>query len=67
MITDTTIAYLKGQVAAGADTVQLFDSWGGLLSPQDFENISLRYIRQIVAALKTKCLPSFLRKGHGTV
>ena len=52
MITDTTIAYLKGQVAAGADTIQVFDSWGGLLSPQDFENISLKYIRQIVAALK---------------
>jgi uroporphyrinogen decarboxylase len=52
MITDTTIEYLKAQVKAGADTVQLFDSWGGLLSPEDFENISLRYMRQIVAALK---------------
>ena len=52
MITDTTIAYLKGQVAAGADTIQVFDSWGGLLSPHDFEKISLKYIRQIVAALK---------------
>jgi len=52
MITDTTIAYLKTQVAAGADTIQVFDSWGGLLSPHDFENISLQYIRQIVAALK---------------
>lgn len=52
MITDTTIAYLKGQVKAGADTVQIFDSWGGLLSPDDFENISLKYIRQIVTALK---------------
>lgn len=52
MITDTTIAYLKAQVAAGADTIQVFDSWGGLLSPHDFENISLKYIRQIVAALK---------------
>jgi uroporphyrinogen decarboxylase len=52
MITDTTIAYLKAQVAAGADTVQLFDSWGGLLSPEDFETISLQYMRQIVAALK---------------
>jgi uroporphyrinogen decarboxylase len=52
MITDTTIAYLKGQVKAGADTVQLFDSWGGLLGPKDFEDISLRYIKQIVAALK---------------
>ncbi len=52
MITDTTIAYFKGQIAAGADTVQVFDSWGGLLGPDDFENFSLKYIRQIVTALK---------------
>jgi uroporphyrinogen decarboxylase len=52
MITDTTVEYLKAQVKAGADTVQLFDSWGGLLGPGDFETISLQYMRQIVAALK---------------
>ena len=33
LITDTTIAYLKGQAAAGADVIQIFDSWGGLLGP----------------------------------
>lgn len=63
MITDTTIAYLKGQVAAGADTVQLFDSWGGLLGPDDFENISLKYIRQIVAALKDDVPVIIFAKG----
>ena len=63
MITDTTIAYLKGQVAAGADTVQIFDSWGGLLSPDDFENISLKYIRQIVAALKDEAPLIVFAKG----
>ena len=63
MITDTTIAYLKGQVAAGADTVQIFDSWGGLLSPEDFENISLKYIRQIVAALKDETPVIVFAKG----
>jgi uroporphyrinogen decarboxylase len=52
MITDTTISYLRGQVEAGADIVQIFDSWGGLLGPEDFENLSLKYIRQIVQALK---------------
>jgi uroporphyrinogen decarboxylase len=52
MITDTTIAYLKKQIQAGADVVQVFDSWGGLLSPQDFEEFSLQYIRQIVSAVK---------------
>ena len=39
MLTDTTIAYLRQQVKAGADIIQLFDSWGGLLSPDDFEII----------------------------
>jgi uroporphyrinogen decarboxylase len=63
MITDTTIAYLRGQIAAGADTVQLFDSWGGLLSPDDFENISLKYIRQIVEALKEEAPVILFAKG----
>ncbi len=63
MITDTTIAYLKGQARAGADTVQIFDSWGGLLGPDDFENLSLRYIRQIVAAVKEDALVIVFAKG----
>ena len=63
MITDTTIAYLKGQVKAGVDVVQIFDSWGGLLSPGDFENISLKYIRQIVGALKDDVLIIIFSKG----
>ncbi len=63
MITDTTIAYLKAQIKAGADTVQLFDSWGGLLSPHDFETYSLRYIRQIVAAVKEEAPVIVFAKG----
>jgi len=63
MITDTTIAYLRGQIAAGADTVQLFDSWGGLLGPEDFENISMQYIRQIVTALRDEAPVIIFAKG----
>ena len=63
MITDTTIAYLSAQIEAGADTVQLFDSWGGLLSPADFEVFSLQYIRQIVAAVKDKAPTIIFAKG----
>lgn len=63
MITDTTIAYLKAQVKAGADVVQIFDSWGGLLSPADFEEFSLRYMRQIVAAVKDEVLTIMFAKG----
>lgn len=50
-ITDTTIAYLKGKVEAGVDAVQIFDSWGGMLSPTDYQEFSWRYIKQIVEAL----------------
>jgi uroporphyrinogen decarboxylase len=51
-ITDTTIAYLKGKVAAGVDAVQIFDSWGGMLSPVDYQEFSWKYIQQIIDALK---------------
>jgi uroporphyrinogen decarboxylase len=51
-ITDTTIAYLKAKVAAGVNAVQLFDSWGGLLSPEDYREFSWPYLQQIVTALK---------------
>lgn len=51
-ITDTTIAYLKEKVKAGADVVQIFDSWGGMLSPTDYTEFSWNYIHQIVDALK---------------
>jgi uroporphyrinogen decarboxylase len=50
-ITQSTINYLKGQIAAGADIVQLFDSWAGLLSPEQYEEFSLRYIRAICEAI----------------
>lgn len=51
-ITTTTIAYLKEKVNAGVQAVQLFDSWGGLLSPEDYQEFSWPYLQQIVSALK---------------
>ncbi|MDH3381537.1 MAG: uroporphyrinogen decarboxylase [Flavobacteriaceae bacterium] len=51
-ITDTTIAYLKAKVAAGVNAVQVFDSWGGMLSPVDYQEFSWKYINQIIEALK---------------
>ena len=51
-ITDTTIAYLKAKVEAGVDVVQIFDSWGGMLSPVDYQEFSWQYINQIIEALK---------------
>ena len=51
MITASTINYLKGQVAAGADIIQLFDSWAGVLSPEQYAEFALPYIEKICAAI----------------
>lgn len=50
-ITRATIDYLIEKSKSGANVVQIFDSWGGLLSPLDYETFSLHYIREIVSAL----------------
>jgi uroporphyrinogen decarboxylase len=51
-ITQSTINYLKGQVEAGADIVQLFDSWAGILSPEQYAEFSLKYISRICDEIK---------------
>ncbi len=51
MITETTIGYLKAQIDAGADMVQVFDSWAGILSPDQYEEFSLKYISKICSAI----------------
>jgi len=58
-ITDVTIAYLKGQIAAGADALQLFDSWAGILGEDQYREFGLRYIEQICAALQEVPLTVF--------
>lgn len=62
-ITDTTIAYLKAKVKAGVHVVQLFDSWGGMLSPDDYNELSLPYLRQITNALKEEVPVIIFAKG----
>ena len=62
-ITDTTIAYLKGKVAHGVDVVQIFDSWGGLLGPEDYKEFSMNYTQQIVTALKDSAPVILFGKG----
>lgn len=52
MITDSTINYLKAQIEAGADLIQIFDSWAGILGPDQYEEFSLRYISQICDAIQ---------------
>ena len=51
MITESTINYLKAQIEAGAQLVQLFDSWAGILGPKQYAEFSLPYIAQICDAI----------------
>lgn len=50
-LTGALIEYFRMQIAAGVDAIQIFDSWGGSLAGHDYEAASLRWIRQIIAAL----------------
>ncbi len=45
-------SYLEAQVAAGAQAVQLFDSWAGILSPRDYREFALRYARLVIDRLR---------------
>jgi uroporphyrinogen decarboxylase len=50
-LADSVILYLNGQIAAGAQAVQIFDTWGGVLTPGDYEEFSLYYMQKIVDGL----------------
>jgi uroporphyrinogen decarboxylase len=56
-LTSIMIAYLRAQVTAGIDALQLFDSWVGALSPQDYGEYVEPYSRRIFAALASAGLP----------
>ena len=63
-ITDSTIAYLKAQIRAGADLVQVFDSWAGILSPAQYRVFSLPYIKQICDAIDKVPVTVFAKGAH---
>jgi uroporphyrinogen decarboxylase len=56
-ITATVIDYLSAQIRAGAQAVQIFDSWGGNLSPVDYESIVLPHVKKAIKALKKFDVP----------
>src|SRR5678810_453740 len=62
-ITSISIDYLKAQVKAGADTVQVFDSWAGALSPEDFKTYAQPYLFQIADAVKDSAPVILFPKG----
>ena len=53
ILIEATVAYLIGQIDAGAEVLQLFDSWAGILEADDFATWSIAPTKQIVAAVKT--------------
>lgn len=63
MITNTTISYIKGQIDAGVDTIQLFDSWAGMLNESEYSTLSLPYISQIIRSIEDKVPTIVFAKG----
>ncbi|MCB0755031.1 MAG: uroporphyrinogen decarboxylase [Flavobacteriales bacterium] len=63
-ITKSTINYLKGQIAAGADMVQIFDSWAGILSPDQYREFALKYIAQICDAIDEVPITVFAKGAY---
>lgn len=52
VLADSVIEYLNAQIEAGAQAVQIFDTWGGVLTPRDYKEFSLQYMAKIVDGLK---------------
>ncbi len=50
-LADSVTSYLNAQIAAGAQSVMIFDTWGGVLSPRDYNDFSLQYMARIVEGL----------------
>ena len=66
-IADTIILYLNAQIEAGAQVIQLFDSWAGELSPGDYEEFALRYEKKIFDSLNRGNVPTIMYiNGSGT-
>lgn len=51
-VTSMTTEYLKAQIRAGAQAVQIFDTWAGILSPRDFVDNALNYVQEIISNLR---------------
>ena len=63
-ITESSINYLKAQIHSGADVVQIFDSWAGILSPEYYNEFSLKYISKICNAVSEVPKIIFAKDAH---
>jgi uroporphyrinogen decarboxylase len=64
LITDATIDYLKAQIKVGADMVQLFDSWAGILGKEQYQTFGIRYINQICNAINEVPITVFAKGAY---
>lgn len=63
-LSKTIAGYLSAKIDAGCNAVQIFDTWGGILSQNDFEEFSLQYVEKIISQIKRKDEPViFFAKG----
>lgn len=53
-LADNVIAYLNQQILSGADSIMIFDTWGGVLSKQNYLDFSLDYMEKIIKGVKAK-------------
>ncbi len=69
-LADTVVLYLNAQIASGAQAVMIFDTWGGILTPRDYKEFSLRYMQHIVDQLTREAdgrkvpVVLFTKNGH---
>ncbi|HNQ60912.1 MAG TPA: uroporphyrinogen decarboxylase [Bacteroidia bacterium] len=63
-ITQSTINYLKGQIQSGVDIVQIFDSWAGVLSPEQYKEFALHYISMICDSITEVPVIVFAKGAH---
>jgi uroporphyrinogen decarboxylase len=56
-LTSTVISYLSAQIKAGAQAVQIFDTWAGMLSPVDYKEFALPYVKKVISGLRKEGAP----------
>ncbi len=66
-ITDVTIAYLKAQIKAGADMIQVFDSWAGILGTEQYATFSIPYLAQIASQISEIPVTLFSKGAYTSI
>jgi uroporphyrinogen decarboxylase len=56
-LTDMTVSYLSAQINAGAQAIQIFDTWAGILTPGDYKQFAFPYVRKAISELKKEGVP----------